>query len=337
MLERGYLDQSGILAGVQARREESWLRLLPGAGLLRLLWRLFLLLLLVIPAGTTQAAKKDMVFGQGVLWKVERDGSFPSYVFGTMHVNDRRVLDLPQPVYDAFLKARSASFEILLNNETESEISGRAIFTNGQTLDGVIGPDLYADVIEVLEPYGITLHQARFIRPWGMIFVLGRSPERYRSGQQVSEDPFLDQRLFQEAERLKKKVYALETVMEQVDVFDGLSKKQQKRMIRSLVEMHRQPKETAAAQQESMLQMYLDRDIAGILNYADEQNKLDPALAQVMVDRLLNKRNHTMVTRMQPRLKEGNAFIAVGAGHLPGDEGVLNLLYQQGYKITRIY
>jgi len=40
---------------------------------------------------------------------------------------------------------------------------------------------------------------------------------------------------------------------------------------------------------------------------------------------------------MQPRLEEGNAFIAIGAGHLPGDEGVLNLLYQQGYKVTRVY
>ena len=44
-----------------------------------------------------------------------------------------------------------------------------------------------------------------------------------------------------------------------------------------------------------------------------------------------------MVERMAARLSEGKAFIAVGALHLPGDEGILNLLQRDGYRITRLY
>ena len=53
--------------------------------------------------------------------------------------------------------------------------------------------------------------------------------------------------------------------------------------------------------------------------------------------RLLDERNARMVERMAPRLTEGDAFIAVGALHLPGERGILNLLAERGYRIFRVY
>jgi hypothetical protein len=44
-----------------------------------------------------------------------------------------------------------------------------------------------------------------------------------------------------------------------------------------------------------------------------------------------------MVERLRPRLAEGGAFVAVGALHLPGEEGILRLLERQGYRVTRLY
>jgi uncharacterized protein YbaP (TraB family) len=55
------------------------------------------------------------------------------------------------------------------------------------------------------------------------------------------------------------------------------------------------------------------------------------------VDNLIDRRNLLMVERMAMRLAEGNAFIAVGALHLPGDQGILHLLEQQGYKVRPLY
>src|SRR3546814_9044049 len=51
----------------------------------------------------------------------------------------------------------------------------------------------------------------------------------------------------------------------------------------------------------------------------------------------LDDRNHRMVERLVPLLERGKAFVAVGAAHLPGEEGMLHLLEQQGYRITRVY
>ncbi len=53
--------------------------------------------------------------------------------------------------------------------------------------------------------------------------------------------------------------------------------------------------------------------------------------------RLLTDRNYIMADRMQSILQKGNAFIAIGAMHLPGEEGVLSLLNKQGYKIHSVY
>jgi len=88
MIERATSERGAVLTERQRYGEDTLLRLFPGSSLLRLLWSLFLFLLILLPAEVSQAAKKDMVFGQGVLWKVEREGTFPSYVFGTMHVGD---------------------------------------------------------------------------------------------------------------------------------------------------------------------------------------------------------------------------------------------------------
>jgi hypothetical protein len=55
------------------------------------------------------------------------------------------------------------------------------------------------------------------------------------------------------------------------------------------------------------------------------------------MDRLLTQRNTRMVERMKPALKDGKAFIAVGAAHLSGEAGLLNLLEKAGYRVSPVY
>jgi uncharacterized protein YbaP (TraB family) len=88
---------------------------------------------------------------------------------------------------------------------------------------------------------------------------------------------------------------------------------------------------------ETIIRTYLARDVAALLALDEKFKSENPALKQAIMHRLLGQRNRRMVERMQPRLKEGNAFVAIGAGHLPGEDGVLHLLEQAGYQITRIY
>ncbi|MGH8120685.1 MAG: TraB/GumN family protein, partial [Gammaproteobacteria bacterium] len=68
-----------------------------------------------------------------------------------------------------------------------------------------------------------------------------------------------------------------------------------------------------------------------INSLADEQFYAD------LFRELLTDRNRVMVERMQPILDAGNAFIAIGAMHLPGADGVLSLLAREGYRISAVY
>jgi len=82
---------------------------------------------------------------------------------------------------------------------------------------------------------------------------------------------------------------------------------------------------------------YLSGDLAGVSAIADEGfATLDPALGARIQQRLIGDRNRNMADRLEPLLKQGSLFVAVGALHLPGEGGVLNLLAQRGYRITAV-
>jgi uncharacterized protein YbaP (TraB family) len=83
---------------------------------------------------------------------------------------------------------------------------------------------------------------------------------------------------------------------------------------------------------------YLARNIGGMADFwQGELARLRPGDAAVLDSRFILDRNRRMVERMGRRLFEGNAFIAVGALHLPGEDGILRLLEQQGYAVTAVY
>ena len=86
-----------------------------------------------------------------------------------------------------------------------------------------------------------------------------------------------------------------------------------------------------------MIGAYLARDLAGLAEMGNKPLASDDHLYQTVTDRLLSQRNARMADRMAPILKEGGAFIAVGAAHLPGDRGLLNLIEKAGYRVTLIY
>ena len=83
---------------------------------------------------------------------------------------------------------------------------------------------------------------------------------------------------------------------------------------------------------------YLARNLVavyGILN-ADKSDDATGAVSR-FEQRLIIDRNRRMVERMDKLLRQGNAFVAVGALHLPGAHGILQLLSDEGYQVTRVY
>lgn len=267
-------------------------------------------------------------FGEGLLWRVDKPGLTPSYVFGTIHLSDRRVIALPGPVRDALEGAKSFTMEIMVDD------MGRLVFMEAMQLPGntdlrsLLGEDLYGKVNRLLARNRISPEVANRLKPWGALLNL----------TEPSGDPgaTLDHELLHAAMLRRKPIYQLEGVEEQIFLFDEMPMEIQVDLLRHAVDRYEQ----AGQVNENLIVAYLARDLAGIwrinARFMEKEGVMAP-YNQYFVKRVIHGRSVVMAHRMQARMRDGAAFIAVGALHLYGENGVLNLLSRDGYRVTRIY
>ena len=140
--------------------------------------------------------------------------------------------------------------------------------------------------------------------------------------------------MYQQAKDEHKEIHGLESFQEQIDVFDKMDLTTQIALLKStldnLADMDKLMDET--------IEVYLSRDLNSILALNDKYlSFIDETSAKIFTERLITSRNHRMVERMLPLLEKGDAFVAVGTLHLAGEQGIINLLRQQGYQFTAIY
>ncbi len=295
------------------------------------------LLALFAIAASSPATAKAVLYGQGLLWRIEGFGHAPSYLFGTMHSTDERILRVPKPVLDAFDASSRFIFELIIPEQPTAILdrTPKLRLPAGLRLRDIVGEDAFARIASNAARYGIPQNDVDSVHPLAFIFVFQRPLSEWR--RQMAGWAFLDQALQNEARSLSRPVYALETIEEQLSGFKDLGKGDIVGMLDALVEKSFRAQRT----HEIMKQNYLARNLDAIFTAQDiEASKLGPE-ERKHHDRfmvwLLDHRNQVMVTRMQEHLAAGRAFVAVGAAHLPGKAGVLHLLERQGYRVTRLY
>lgn len=271
--------------------------------------------------------KQDILHPQGLLWKIEKPSQSPSYLFATMHVNHPRVVNLPQPVEQAFSGSRQFVMEMLLTFQAVGLVSRASFFSDGRTLDSVMQTEDYKRLLMVLQKrQQIGESTIRHMKPWA-VFSLLMMPVEEGTGAA------LDMQLYRRAIQAQKPVAGLETAQEQVDVFDQMSIADQLWLLNQAVD---EIKQTDALFPE-MLEAYVKGDLAALVLMQQQMMSAESDIDDRLMHRLLTQRNLRMAQRMQPYLQQGDAFIAIGALHLPGQDGVLHLLEQQGYFVTSVY
>jgi uncharacterized protein YbaP (TraB family) len=277
------------------------------------------------PVSQNRPKKSAAASTRGLLWKIESPGVKPSYLFGTIHSDDARITQLPLEVKERFDRAASFTMELIANGAGIVDMAQAMFFNDGQTLEKVLGKDLYARTLQALVSRGLPTQGIEKQKPW--VVMMSLSVPKPRSGL------VLDMVLQLEATKQEKPAYGLETMQEQIELFNSMSMGDQVHLLAETVRTTAQ----MDAQLEELLQTYLKRDLAGLMAASDKYQPDNDPVYHSFMDRLLNKRNIKMLQRMLPRLKEGNAFIAVGALHLPGPEGLLSLLEKTGYRTTPVY
>ncbi|HWR88029.1 MAG TPA: TraB/GumN family protein [Acidiferrobacterales bacterium] len=298
---------------------------------------LWLILFLVVPlaghasecrpvAADKPGAVRGQDFNRGLLWKIEIPGIAPSYLFGTYHTNDPRITTLPCPVKDVFDRASSYTMEVITNGAGIVSMAEAMFFNDGKTLKDVLGEPLYQETLRTVGAIETTKTGGiNNMKPWAVMMLL--------SAPRAGRGLFLDMALQYDATQRGKPTYGLETMQEQIAVFNGMSLDDQIVLLRDAVQNYQLTQDAM----EELTRAYLKRDLSALLALNEKFKPKDARVYTNMMDRLLVRRNANMAERMRVRLKEGNAFVAVGALHLPGDNGLLRLLSAAGYHVTRVY
>jgi uncharacterized protein len=277
-------------------------------------------------ATTGQAGEK---YAYGLLWRVSREGVAPSYVFGTIHVGDPRVLDLPDAVGRALGRSRRLYLETMLGPREEARFFEAAQFENGRRLEPLIGAESYARLAAELRQRGVSDDVIARIKPWAALVNL--TVARDGDGAET-----LDQKVASIARGQGARVLGLEGIEEQIAVFERIPIETQVGLLRHAL-AHR---DELAALIEPAIQAWIRRDLAALHSVSDRVGVRYPEMAahyRLLFRTVVENRTVVMAHRLFVPLREGRAFVAVGANHLYGQRGLLALIEAQGYRVTRVY
>ena len=150
---------------------------------------------------------------------------------------------------------------------------------------------------------------------------------------------FLDLKLAQDAERGGKELVGLETVLEQLDAMASLPMSFHVQGLVESIALGDRINDVI----ETMIQLYVTGETGAIwpmLRSVSPEMETDEELAAGYADfekTMVHVRNKTMLDRALPLLDKGDAFIAVGALHLPGEQGLAHLIDEAGYTVTPVY
>lgn len=293
------------------------------------------------PAGFAKLrAEADAIpNGKGIFWKIEKDGKPASWLLGTMHVTDPRVLAMPEAARTAYADATTIvveSDEIADEKKAGAAIMARpdlTMFTNGKSITDFLDKQDAEKLAEGLKGRGLSLAAVARMKPW-MIASFVALPA-CEIARKTAGAAFLDQQLAKNALAEGKTLKGLETLIEQISALDSLPVEPQVQGLVQTLELG----DTLTDVIETMSQLYLAGDTGMIMPMmrasAPETDEDAKAYAD-FEQRIIIDRNHTMAERAAPILDDGNVFIAVGALHLAGPEGVVELLRKQGFTVTAV-
>ena len=268
--------------------------------------------------------QEDVRHAKGLLWKISKGNKESGYLFGTIHVSDVEVTTLPDAVDKALHESNQFVMEALPDVEQMLLLSNMMFFTDGRLLSNYVDAPIYGKTTEILAAYQLGPASVSVMKPWAAFLMMNYPPDQ--------GEP-LDLVLLSLAQQNDASVAGLESLQEQGDIFNQLALDEQVKLLTDTVCHY----DIVEQDFDVMKSFYLKRDLAGLYNYSQRYSMVDEPIYKKLMQKLIVDRNIAMAERMQPMLKKGGAFIAIGALHLPGEEGVLALLEKQGYSVKSIY
>lgn len=263
-----------------------------------------------------------------LLWKISGNGlEKPSYLFGTIHMICAGDAVLSANMKKAISNADEIYLEVDLDNMMEMLTVVSKMRMNGDTtLRDLLSAEDYEKVKNYFESRASLL-------PFSMLetFKPILAASTLEQGSMPCDAPAaMEQVIMQEAKEKEKTIRGLETMSYQAGMLDSIPYKYQAQQLVSYIE--NAGKGDDGKEMEEMLKAYNDQDLAKL---EEMMLKSDVGISR-FTDILLYNRNRTWVKKLKDLLPGKSLVVAVGAGHLPGDQGVINLLRKEGYTVEPV-
>ncbi len=278
--------------------------------------------------------KESGRFTEGVLWQIEKDKELVGYIFGTIHMNDKRVNEVRKSIVGKFDEMTSFAMESFPSDHYWNPyhggqmIKGDMTLPKGQTLEQLIGKGLYSRVEEVLLDVGLDKETILHLKPWAAMRSFAVKAEN-------TEDLILDYELLDRAAAQKKDLYQVESIEEFLVTFYSMPEDVQIKLLEFTVNSYKEMRNTI----DLMLEAYLEEDLTKMYQISTLfiPNKPEyERYREIYLKHVVKNRNVVMEHYMRKPMREKKTFIAVGALHLYGDQGVLALMEKDGYQVKRV-
>ncbi|MXV14649.1 TraB/GumN family protein [Hufsiella ginkgonis] len=285
-----------------------------------------LLLFFFLLPGIGSYAQTSAKRNNTLLWQVSGNGlKQPSYIFGSYHLAGKNFIDTLPKVLEAFNKTSGVMGEIVLTDAASlmQKVFPFIAMEKG-TIADVLTAEEYTEVDQALQklPGAAKLDMLKTLKPAAIqVTIAGMvAPNNV-----TESNPALDQYFQDEAKRTGKMIRGLETVEEQSAIlFNTPIARQKEQLLKTVREIDKCRKESAQlfnAYKAANLEA-LEKSLSGYEDYTTAE-----------LNDILYDRNKKWAGKVPGVMEAGPTFFVVGAGHLPGEKGLLSLLKKAGYTV----
>jgi uncharacterized protein YbaP (TraB family) len=274
----------------------------------------------LIVTGTSRLLAQD---DSALFWSISKDGEQAGFLLGTIHSEDPRVLDFPVGFMDKLNANQVFAMEMVPDLPTLQRLTEFMQYQDGTTLESRVGPERFTRLQLALSEYQVPADWIVRMKIWAVMMTLSVPPPETGF--------FMDFSLSLRAAGAGLKVVGLETLEQQLSFLEDMPMAQQLMLLDQALAEHEKVGEIHG----QMVESYLEGDLLALKSQADEQlAQLDPAARQYFMEQGIEMRNQRMLESLLPHLQTSQVFVAVGALHLPGGAGLIQLLRARGYDLT---
>lgn len=262
---------------------------------------------------------------KALLWKISGNGlSTPSYLYGTFHLLCESDLQFSDSLKKTVASCKSIYLEIDMDDPSlAGQMASGMAMKDGHTMKEYLSDSIYNATSKALQAIvGIPLDAVSNYKPMLLLSMVYPAALECQPGSPEMEFVKL-------AQANQVSLNGLESIQDQLDIFDKMPYQMQAtELSKYVLDMNLMKAET-----NEMLNLYRQKDIVGLGDYIKKTEYVQGDLEDVM----LGNRNKNWIPKIIEASKKESTFYAVGAGHLSGENGVINLLRKAGYTVTPIF